>query len=183
MFRTKSKVFVALLLVLVMSLCAICFVACDGDSSLEKQLADLQSKINGYEEDFSEKSVTVYIGEDCIDVTTRQPFLHALLKELKKDGKISVYNYSGGEVAPFITQIDDLQQDTENGKYYSVWHNVDSQLCSVVSDWQPSRVVAKEIYGVKYATTVYNEIELYYSNVGVGYIPVVDGCVYAILVD
>lgn len=182
MFKTKSKVLVAVLLVVVLSLCAICFAACN-DNSLEQQLADLQAKINGYEADFSEKSVTVYIGEDCFEVKTRQPFLHSLLKELKKDGKISVYNYSGGEISPFITQIDELQQESENGKYYSVWHNVDSQLCSVVSDWQPSRVIAKDIYGTSYATTIYNDIELYYSNVGVGYIPVVNDCVYAILVD
>lgn len=196
MFRTKSKVLTALLLVLVFSLCAICLVACNdqeladlqakidkNQAEFEQQLAELQAKINGYEADYSEKTVTVYVGDECLEVTTRQAFLHTLLKELKKDGKISAYEYSGGEVSPFITQIDDLQQDSANGKYYSVWHNVDSQLCSVVSDWQPSRVVPKDIYGTSYATTTYHEVELYYSNVGVGYIPVVDGCVYAILVD
>lgn len=177
----KRLALIAVIAVLVISL-AFTLVACNG--SLEEQLRDLQNKVNGYETDFSEKSVVVYVGEDRLEITTRKPFLHDVLKELKVTSKISVYEYSGGEVSPFITQVGDLHQDLASNKYYSVWHTLsESGLKSVFSEYAPSRGEQKDEWGTQYVVTTYNEILLYYSSVGVGYIPVIDGATYAILID
>ena len=172
---------IALIAVLVTVL-AFTLVACN--MPLEKKIRDLQNKVNGYEADFSEKSIVVYIGDEKFDITTRKAFLHDVLKDMKASSKISAYEYSGGDVSPFITQVGDLQQDFENYKYYSVWHSLgESGLKSVYNNYAPSRGEQKDEWGTKYVVTTYNDVLLYYSSVGVGYIPVIEGATYAILID
>lgn len=173
-------------LVAVLILCAFALTACDSD--LESKLQDLQNKINGYEQDFSEKSITVYIGEKEFEVVSRKAFLHDVLKDLESEGKISAYEFSGGNLSPFITQIDELNQVEAEYKYYSVWHNVNEySLKSVYTTYVPSRaqqkVEGEGAYATVFAATTYEGCELYYSAVGVGLLPLVDGAVYAILVD
>lgn len=156
--------------------------ACNG--SLEEQLRDLQNKVSGYEADFSEKSVTVYIGEEEFQITTRKAFLHDVLKEMKATSRIPVYEYSGGEVSPFVMQIGDLRQDIAGNKYYSFWHSLgESGLKCVYNGYAPSRGETREEWGTEYVVTTYKGTMLYYSSVGVGYIPVSDGATYAVLVD
>lgn len=180
----KRIVLIALIAILVLSI-GVALVACD---PLESQIRDLQNKVNGYEADFTEKTVTVYIGEENFEVTTRKAFFHDILKDMKKQGLISAYDFSGGDLSPMITQIDDLMQNAAEYKYYSVWHSIDEfSLKTVYSGYMPGRGTTKEEGTAPYQTTfVVTEYEgnmLYYSNVGVGLLPVVDGAVYAVLVD
>lgn len=180
----KKIVLIALIAVLVLSL-GLSLAAC---TPLESKMRDLQNKVNGYEADFTEKTVVVYIGEDDFTVTTRKAFLHDILKDMKKDGLINAYDFSGGELSPYIMQVGDLQQDFAEGKYYSVWHSVDEfSLKSVYSGYMPGRgtqkVEGEAPYQTTFVVTTVGEKTLYYSNVGVGLLPVVDGATYAILID
>ncbi len=180
----KRIVLIALIAILVLSI-GVALVACD---PLESQIRDLQNKVNGYEADFTEKTVTVYIGEENFEVTTRKAFFHDILKDMKKQGLISAYDFSGGDLSPMITQIDDLMQNAAEYKYYSVWHSIDEfSLKAVYSGYMPGRGTTKvegtEPYQTTFVVTEYEGNTLYYSNVGVGLLPVVDGAVYAVLVD
>ena len=88
--------------------------------------------------------------------------------------------------AYIISAIDELQQDTANYKYYSVWHNVDVfALKSAPSEWgNPGRAtIEADDFGSQYVVTTVGGTKLYYSSTGVGTLPLVDGCTYAILVD
>ena len=134
--------------------------------------------------DNSEKSIVVYIGEDKFEITTCQAYLHGVLKEMKANSQISAYEYSGGDASPFVSQIGDLQQDFANYKYYSVWHSIDKfELKCVYNEYAPSRGEQKDEGGTKFVVTTYKETMLYYSGVGVGDIPVIDGATYAVLID
>lgn len=180
----KRIVLIALIAILVL-LIGVALAACD---PLESQIRDLQNKVNGYEEDFTEKTVTVYIGEEDFEVTTRKAFFHDILKDMKKQGLISAYDFSGGELSPFVTQIGDLMQNVAENKYYSVWHSIDEfSLKTVYSGYMPGRGATKtegtEPYQTTFVVTEYEGKTLYYSNVGVGLLPVVDGAVYAVLID
>jgi len=181
----KRIALIVLALVLVTAL-GFTLVACN--NSLEAQIRDLQNKVNGYEQDFAEKTVTVYIGESKFELTTRKSFLHDVLKDMKKDGQLSAYEYSGGELSPFMTQVGDLEEDSANRKYYSVWHSIDEySLKSVYNGYMPGRgeqkIEGEGDYATAFVATTYKGTTLYYSNVGVGLLPVVDGATYAVLVD
>ncbi|MCM1306316.1 MAG: hypothetical protein NC037_04940 [Bacteroides sp.] len=185
--NNKKRVLLIALIAVLVTVMAFMLVACNG--SLQEQIRDLQNKVNGYEADFSEKSIVVYIGEDKFEITTRKAFLHDVFKEMKASGKISAYTYNGGDASPYCTQIGNLPADGTDYKYYSVWHSVDEYAFkSVYNEYMPSRAVQKvenegTDWEVTFAVTTYEETLLFYSNVGVGYIPVVEGATYAILVD
>ena len=184
--KSTKKILLAALVILIVATIGVTLVACN--SSLEEQLRDLQNRVNGFEQDFAEKSITVYVGEKEFSVKTRKSFLHDVLRDLKNEGKISQYTYTGGDLSPFVTQIDDLQQDFDNFKYYSVWHSLDIfSLKQVYSGFMPGRGVQKTEGEGEYATTFvatqYRGKLLYYSNVGVGPLPIADGAAYAILID
>ena len=149
------------------------------------ELRDLENKLSGIEADSSLKTVEILIGDESFEVTTRKAFLHDALKLLKEEGKISTYTYSGGEINAYITAVGELKQDFAAGKYYSVWHNVDnSSLWAPYSDdFKPSRGYSKAGDFGTYTATKAGGVELYYSNVGVGILPLFDGCTYAIFVD
>ena len=178
-------------LVLIVVCCTLLFTACDNGlqaeiDKLKDQINNLQQQVGGYEADFEEKSIVLYIGEDKFEITTRKAYLHEAIKDLLKEGKISCYEYGTDELNPFITAIDDLQQDLANYKYYSVWHNVDVfALKGLDSSWgNPGRATIEDDgYGTKYVVTNYCGVKLHYSSMGVGTLPLVDGCTYAILVD
>ena len=180
----KKLILIALVLVLAISL-GLSLVACN---PLEQKIHDLQNQVNGFEQDFAEKSVTVYVGEEKFDIVTRKAFLHDALKDLKNGGKISAYEYSGGELSPYISQVGDIMQDFAGGKYYSVWHNVNEfSLKGVYSGFKPGRGELKTEgeapYQTTFVVTAFKGTELFYSNVGVGLLPLVDGAVYAVLLD
>lgn len=187
--KRRAKTIVAVVLI-VLSL-AILLTACDGGlkaeiDKLRQEITDLQQQVGGYEADFEEKDVVIYIGEKRFEVTTRKAYLHDAIKDLLKEGKISKYVYGTDELNPYITAIDDLQQDTANYKYYSVWHNVDVfALKSAPSEWgNPGRAtIETDDFGSQYVVTTVGGTKLYYSSTGVGTLPLVDGCTYAILVD
>lgn len=177
----KRIALIALIAVLVLVL-SFTLVACNG--SLEEQIRDLQNKVNGYEADFAEKTITVYIGDKTFEVTTRQAFLSDVFEEMKDSGKISAYVINNG----MITQIDDLQQDAASYKYYSVWHNVNEfAFKSAYSGYMPGRgetvTEGTPPYDTTFVCTHVDETLLYYSNVGVKLLPVVDGAAYAVFVD
>ena len=174
---------------LVVVLAVFCLTACN-NTSLEEQIRDLQNQINGFEADFSEKDVTVYIGDEKFEIVTRKAFLHDVFKDMKSQGLLSAYEYSGGDLSPFVTQFGDLQQNYAEHKYYTVWHSVDLySLKGVYSEknGMPGRgttkVEGEGEWATTYVVTEYKDVELFYSNVGVGLLPVVDGGVYAILID
>ena len=185
----RAKTIVALVLI-VLSL-AIVLTACNGGlqdeiDKLKQEINNLQQQVGGYEADFEEKTVVVYIGDDKYEVTTRQAYLHDLLKDLKEEGKISKYEYGTDELNPFISAIDDLEQDTVNNKYYSVWHNVEVfALKGLNSTWgNPGRsTIEADDFGNEFVVTTVAGTKLYYSSMGVGTLPLVDGCTYAIFVD
>jgi hypothetical protein len=67
-----------------------------------------------------------------------------------------------------------------------VWHNVDNfSLKGLDSSWgNPSRAtVEADEYGNRFVVTQIDGVTLNYSAVGVGILPLVDGCTYAIMVD
>ena len=184
--KFKKRIALCALMLALVAVLSFTLVACNG--SLEQQIRDLQDKVNGFEQDFAEKSITVYIGEKEFAVTTRKSFLHDVLKDLKAGGKISAYAYSGGELSPFFTRIDDLEQDTANYKYYTVWHTVDEfSLKSVYAGFMAGRgeklTEGEDEYATVFVATSYKQRTMFYSNVGVGLLPVVDGAAYAVLVD
>ena len=128
----------------------------------------------------------VVLCEDKFEIATRKAYLHEAIKDLLKEGKITCYEYGTDELNPYITAIDDLEQDLANYKYYSVWHNVDVfALKGLDSSWgNPGRATIEDDgYGTKYVVTTYGGVKLYYSSMGVGTLPLIDGCTYAILVD
>ena len=187
---TKRAKFITFVVLIVLSL-ALMLTACDGGlqaeiDKLKEQIDSLQQQVGGYEADFEEKNIVLYIGEDKFEITTRKAYLHDAIKDLLKEGKISQYEYGTDELNPFITAIDDLQQDTANYKYYSVWHNVDVfALKGLDSSWgNPGRsTVEDDGFGNKFVVTTYGNVKLYYASNGVGTLPLIDGCTYAILVD
>lgn len=183
--KKSFKNLLATAVVLLLALVLVAFVACNGKDPLEEKLNDLQNKLNGIEATTTEKDVTLYIGEKQFDVTTRLSFVHELLKQLFSEGKISAYTYSGSDLNAFASQIDDLDQNFSEGKYYSVWHNVDNDSLKAVYDeaWHPSRAFKKQGEFASFSATEFKGKELFYSNVGVSILPLVDGCVYAILID
>ncbi|MBR2334427.1 MAG: hypothetical protein IKA59_03700 [Clostridia bacterium] len=131
-----------------------------------------------------EKQVTIIVGEKTFEVTTTKAYLHEALKDLLAEGKIALYEY-GSDESPYVVAIDVLEQDVEGGKYFSVWHNVDSfSLKCIWSDFVPSRALkTTDNDGNIVVTTMHKNQELFYSGVGIGTLPLVDGCTYAILVD
>lgn len=182
--KTNNIVALAALIVALVILATLMCACNDKTNSLEKKIWELEQQIHGIEADTTQKSVVIYVGEKKFELTTRKSFLHEALVGLKEDGSISEYSFSGSALNAFILQIDDLQQS--DGKYYSVWLNVqNSSLWSVYDEnFYPSRGVAKDgDYGMRYLSTTFHETELYYASVGVSLIPLVDGCTYAILVD
>ena len=187
----KRTAILIVALVLIVVCCALLFTACDNGlqaeiDKLKDQINDLQQQVGGYEADFEEKSVVLYIGEDKFEITTRKAYLHEAIKDLLKEGKISCYEYGTDELNPYITAVDDLQQDTANYKYYSVWHNVDVfALKQAPSEWgNPGRAeIETDDFGSQYVVTTVDGTKLYYSSTGVGTLPLIDGCTYAILVD
>lgn len=185
MFRRKGLVITILLLVVVLT---ILFCACDNSKikDLESQIQKLQEKVNGYEADYSPKDIVIYIGEKKFEINTGKAFLHEALKDLKNEGKITAYDYGQDDLNPFLSAVDVLQQDLANYKYFSVWHNVDNfSLKAVYSEYgNPGRSYVKEDdYGTKFVVAMIDNNELYYSNVGVGILPLFNGCTYAVLVD
>ena len=178
-------------MVLTLVLLAVVFTACDSSlqneiDRLKQEINDLQQQVGGYEADFEEKQVVIYIGEKRFDVTTRKAYLHDAIKDLFEEGKICAYEYGNDDLNPFVSAIDVLKQSLEENKYYSVWHNVDNfSLKGLDSSWgNPARAtVETDQYGTSYVVTVVDGVKLNYSAVGVGILPLVDGCTYAILVD
>ena len=61
MTKRRSRILISAILCVILALCLVAFTACD--KSLQDRIRDLQAQVNGYEADFSEKTVTVYIGE------------------------------------------------------------------------------------------------------------------------
>ena len=187
MFRKRVAIIVATVLVVVLAV--FCLAACN-NTSLEEQIRDLQNQINGFETDFSEKDVTVYIGDEKFEIVTRKAFLHDVLKDMNSQGLISAYAYSGGNLSPFVTQVGDLHQNFAEYKYYTVWHSLDVySLKGVYSEQNgmpgrgTTKVEGEGDFATTFVVTEYKGVELFYSNVGVGLLPVVDGGVYAILID
>lgn len=187
----KCKKFLTAIMVLTLVLLAVVFTACDSSlqdeiDRLKQEINDLQQQVGGYEADFEEKQVVIYIGEKRFDVTTRKAYLHDAIKDLFEEGKISAYEYGDDDLNPFISAIDVLEQNYAESKYYSLWHNVDNfSLKGLDSSWgNPSRAtIETDQYGTSYVVTVVDGVKLNYSAVGVGILPLVDGCTYAILVD
>lgn len=175
----RAKTIIAVVLI-VLSL-AVLFTACN----LKDAIDDLQQQVGGYEPNDNEKTVTIFIGEDKFEVTTSERYLHGALLELLSANKISTYDYASSDFGAYINQIEDLQQDFTNGKYYSIWHNVDTfALKSISSEWNPGRATGEDDgNGNVFAVTNYQNVKLYYSAVGVDLLPLIDGCTYAILVD
>ena len=179
------------MVVLVLVLSLVIFTACDGSlqdeiDRLKQEINDLQQQVGGYEADFTEKNIVVYVGEKRFEITTRKAYLHDVFKDLLAEGKISAYEYGTDDLNPYITAIDSLEQNWQENKYYSVWHNVDNfSLKGLDSSWgNPSRAtIETDDYGTVYVVTILDGVKLNYSAVGVGILPLVDGCTYAILVD
>ncbi len=179
--KTIYFVIIAMVLVLVSG---VALSACN--SSLQDEINKLQQKVDGYEADFEEKSVVIFIGEKRFDLTTRKAYLHQAIKDLYEEGKISVYEYGDDDLNPYVTAIDNLVQNFENNKYYSVWHNVEVfSLKGLNSSWgNPGRAVVEDDgYGNMFVVTNYAGHKLYYSAVGMGILSLIDGGVYAVLVD
>jgi membrane protein implicated in regulation of membrane protease activity len=184
-----AKITAILVVVLVLSL--VVFTACDGSlrdeiDKLKQEIDNLQQQVGGYEADFEEKQVVIYIGEKRFDVTTRKAYLHDVIKDLFEEGKICAYEYGNDDLNPFISAIDVIEQNYAEGKYYSVWHNVDNfSLKGLDSSWgNPSRAtIEADEYGNRFVVTQIDGVTLNYSAVGVGILPLVDGCTYAIMVD
>ena len=171
MFRKKLLVIVAAVLVVVLA--AFCFVACNPTQTQE-----------------GEKNITVYIGDKTFEVTTEQLYLHGVLLEMLKDGKISAYVYTDGAYGVSFSQVDEISQDPTwtTPPFLTLWHNVDEFTLKSVynAEWassNPSRSTVTEEDGTKFVTTTHDGVLLYYSGVGIGAVPVLDGAVYAILVD
>ncbi|MDE6302204.1 MAG: hypothetical protein K2M36_01265 [Clostridia bacterium] len=150
-----------------------CFVACNPTQTQE-----------------GEKNITVYIGDKTFEVTTEQLYLHGVLLEMLEDEKISAYVYTDGAYGVSFSQVDEISQDPTwtTPPFLSLWHNVDEfTLKSVYNEqWassNPSRSEATVEDGTKFVTTTYKGVLLYYSGTGIGSVPVIDGGVYAILVD
>ncbi len=164
-------------------LALIMFVACD---ALRESIGNLQEEIGGYKGDETEKTVVVFVGEKRFEITTSRAYLHEVFKDLLEQNKISRYQYSGDEKSPYISAIDILEQDVENGKYYSLWHNVDnfSLKCLDSPYGNPGRAsVEEDDEGNKMVVATHHGVRLYYASVGAGALPLVDGCTYAMLVD
>ncbi len=186
--QTKRFKIVSLILVALIALAlVVTLAACD--RSLEDRIKELEAQVNGYEASYEEKAVTIYVGEENkFTLVTRSAFLHDALKELKQKGLISEYAYQGEGISAYVTKIGGLDQDAASGKYYSVWHSVDEfSLKSVYSGYMPTRgeqrAEGKEPYQTVFVATHHDGKLLYYSNVGVGLLPLVDGATYAIFVD
>ena len=175
----RAKIVVAILLV-VLAL-AVVMTSCN----IKDAIKDLQGQVGGYEPNDNEKSVTIFIGEDKFEVTTNQRYLHGALLELLSENKISTYDYASSDFGAYINQIEDLEQDFQNGKYYSIWHNVDVfALKSISTEYNPGRATAEDDgEGNVFAVTNYENVKMFYSAVGVDALPLIDGCTYAILVD
>lgn len=162
MFRKKIVFAVAILIAV--ALCGMCFVACDKGGNT------------------GEKNITVYVGEKEFEVVTTEAYLDGVLWELYEDGKLTAYTTSGSAYGEYITQIDVLTLSGE--KYYTVWHSVDKfELKCVYDNWAPSRSFARTEDGTAFAVTKYKNTTLYYSGVGISSLPIVDGGVYAVLID
>lgn len=167
MFKRKKLVFaVAIALIAVLS--TLCFVACDTNTNT------------------GEKHITVYVGEKTFDVITTETNLHGVLSQLYDEGKLTAYVTSDSGFGAYITQIDGLVQGS--GKYYTVWHSLDRfELKSVYqaayADSNPSRAATKNEGGTLFVVTEYGDNTLYYSGVGISKLPIIDGGVYAVLVD
>ena len=174
----RAKSIIALLIVLLL---AVMLTAC----GLKDAIDGLQQQAGGYEPNDKEKHVTIFVGDDKFELTTKERYLHGALQELLSENKISRYEFTSGDFGAYLNAIHNLEQDVANGKYYSIWHNLDVfALKSISSEWNPNRATGEDDgQGNIFAVTTHNNIKLYYSAVGVDVLPLIDGCTYAILVD
>lgn len=167
MFGNK-KIICLIAAILICVMCAILFAACDQNA------------------DRSEKNITVYVGEKVFEVTTDEAYLDGVLDKLFKEQKLSKYKVGSSALGKFIIEIDELT--LRDGQYFSVWHSVDRfELKSVYNaQWassNPSRATTKTEDGAVFTVTEYMGKTLYYSGVGISSLPLVNGGVYAVLVD
>lgn len=184
--KNKQKILRVILIALLVATLCFALVACDG--SLKSQIDELQKKVNGYEADFAEKTVTVYIGDgedNAYSVKTRQAFLLDLLKEMKKNGVIDVLEIDE-TTTPYVKSIGSLAPS--GGEYCSLWHSVNEfAFKSVYSGFLPGHgqqiVEGEGQWATTFVGTKIGEKTLYYSNVGVALLPVQDGACYAIYLD
>lgn len=169
MSKQVSKILVAILLAVVLSVSAVLFVACnDGESQIDKlqqQINDLQDKLTGYEANDQVKNITIYVGDDePIAVSTKENKVFYVLSDLVEENKLTAFAFSGGSYGAYITQINDLCEsydvDTRTSYYISVYHSIDDVNLKGMGE--------KEHSGVTF----------FYSNVGVSSLPIVDGASY-----
>ncbi|MDR3215901.1 MAG: hypothetical protein LBT55_00610 [Clostridiaceae bacterium] len=112
-------------------------------------------------------SVTVIIGEKTLEVETNADKVIDLLTDLKNEGKISAFVYSGSKYGAYVTELDALKEDALGGVYIAVYHNIDD-IGLHDFDAVDYSVITKEINGNTY----------FFSGVGISLLPVEEGAVY-----
>lgn len=110
--------------------------------------------------------VTVVLGDKSYEAETRVRTVHELLQEMKANGVIEAYEFSGTRFTPYVTKIDTVVGKFEvDGKYIAVFHDIDE--------------MSLKYYGLAgYVTKEHMGREFFYSNIGVALLPVVDGASY-----
>ncbi len=178
MSKKVSKILVATLLAVVLTLSVLTFVACnDGQSKideLQKTINDLQDKLAGYEENDAVKNIKIYIGDDePIAVATKENKVFYVLSGLVEENRIATFAFSGDKYGAFITKLNDLYYDTSH--YISVFHTIDDanlKGVNYVYDESTGNYVPGE------SSLEHKGVTFFYSNVGVASLPIVDGASY-----
>lgn len=179
MSKQVSKILVAILLAVVLSVSAVLFVACnDGESQIDKlqqQISDLQDKLTGYEANDQVKNITIYVGDDePIAVSTKENKVFYVLSDLVEENKLTAFAFSGGSMGAFITKINDLYYDDTH--YISVFHSIDDDNLKTPNGTYDENWNFTPTGG--YQTLEHSGVTFFYSNVGVSSLPIVDGASY-----
>ncbi|MBQ9276799.1 MAG: hypothetical protein IJ226_04310 [Clostridia bacterium] len=120
------------------------------------------------------KTITILIGTQeeytTLEVNTSEEYMASLLLTLQEENKISNYTYTGSTTNNdvFISTINDIPGNVSNS-YVAVYHTINEvELAAPGGNGYDDPVTV----GTK---------TLYYSNVGVGLLPIRDGAIYAFL--
>ncbi len=105
--------------------------------------------------------VTVILGEETYNVETKAETLHDLLIEMKEEGVISMYEFSGTDLTVYVTKIGELEVSEAN-QYIALFHTIDDP----VLQW------------LEGGTKTINGVEYFYSSAGVAVLPINDGAIY-----
>lgn len=169
MSKKVSKILVATLLAVVLTLSVLTFVACnDGQSKideLQQTINDLQDKLTGYEENDAIKNIKIYIGDDePLTVATKENKVFYVLSDLVEENKIAAFAFSGGSYGAFITKLNDLYYDASH--YISVYHSINDANLKMAD------------YATGAESFEHKGVTFFYSSVGVSSLPIVDGASY-----